>query len=201
MRGGGENIGVDLQWAWATRDQVHLLALIRGNPLNQEGVGPTASAYIMVKWTNVHTSHIQYTYTEGSIPYGTVAVGCVTVRCSSSPTSVSPPVHVLLQALRYETPLPCDLMSYDSRSTMIHRVESLLVQTLIDPCTKTSDGTTDTVLYTDDTAVFVNPVKVDMDIVMHIMQRFGEPTDLRINVNKSTVAPIKCSQVNLGEVL
>jgi hypothetical protein len=56
-------------------------------------------------------------------------------------------------------------------------------------------------LYTDDTAVFVNPVKVDMDIVMHIMQRFGEPTDLRINVNKSTVAPIKCSQVNLGEVL
>jgi hypothetical protein len=43
----GENVGVDLQWAWATRDQVQLPALIEGNPFNQGAVGPAASAYIM----------------------------------------------------------------------------------------------------------------------------------------------------------
>jgi hypothetical protein len=35
------------KWAWATRDQVQLPALIGGNPLNQGAVGPAGSAYIM----------------------------------------------------------------------------------------------------------------------------------------------------------
>jgi hypothetical protein len=56
-------------------------------------------------------------------------------------------------------------------------------------------------LYADDVAVFVNPVKADFDMVMQIMQMFGDATRLHINVNKSSIAPIKCSQVNLGEVL
>jgi hypothetical protein len=30
----GENVEIDLQWAWATSDQVQLPALIGGNPLN-----------------------------------------------------------------------------------------------------------------------------------------------------------------------
>jgi hypothetical protein len=38
-------------------------------------------------------------------------------------------------------------------------------------------------------------------MVMQIMQRFGDATGLRINVNKSSGAPIRCSQINLGEVL
>jgi hypothetical protein len=42
-----ELVGVDLQWAWATKDQNHLSTLIGGNPLNQGAVGPIASAYIM----------------------------------------------------------------------------------------------------------------------------------------------------------
>jgi hypothetical protein len=49
--------------------------------------------------------------------------------------------------------------------------------------------------------VFVNPAKAYVDMVMQIMQRFGEATGLCINVNKSTVASIRCSQINLGEVL
>jgi hypothetical protein len=36
---------------------------------------------------------------------------------------------------------------------------------------------------------------------MAIMQRFGDATGLRINVSKSTAAPIRCSQINLDEVL
>jgi hypothetical protein len=56
-------------------------------------------------------------------------------------------------------------------------------------------------LYVDDAAVFVNPVKADVDLIMRIMQRFGNATGLRINLHKSMMAPIRCSQVNLGEVL
>jgi hypothetical protein len=50
----GENVGVELQWAWTTRDQVQLPVLIGGNPLNQGAVSPTVSVYIMDMWTNVH---------------------------------------------------------------------------------------------------------------------------------------------------
>jgi hypothetical protein len=53
-------------------------------------------------------------------------------------------------------------------------------------------------LYDDDTTVFINPTKLDVGKVMH---RFSDATSLRINVNKSSVAPIKCSELNLGEVL
>jgi hypothetical protein len=43
--------------------------------------------------------------------------------------------------------------------------------------------------------VFVNPTKADVDVVMEIMEHFGEATDLRINTQKSTVEPKRCSQV------
>jgi hypothetical protein len=56
-------------------------------------------------------------------------------------------------------------------------------------------------LYADDAAVFINLVQADVDMVMQIMQRFDDAIGLRINVNKSSVAPIRCSQINLGEVL
>jgi hypothetical protein len=56
-------------------------------------------------------------------------------------------------------------------------------------------------LYADDAAVFVNPTKANVDMIMQIMERFGESTSLRINVQKSSVAPITCSQVDLNQVL
>jgi hypothetical protein len=36
-------------------------------------------------------------------------------------------------------------------------------------------------LYTDDVAIFMNPVKADIDMVMEILHNFGEATGLRIN--------------------
>jgi hypothetical protein len=36
-------------------------------------------------------------------------------------------------------------------------------------------------LYADDVAVFMNPVKADIDMVMEILHNFGEATGLRIN--------------------
>jgi hypothetical protein len=56
-------------------------------------------------------------------------------------------------------------------------------------------------LYADDATVFVNPIKAYVDLVMQIMHHFGEATGLRINVHKSTVEPIRCSQVDLSQVL
>jgi hypothetical protein len=56
-------------------------------------------------------------------------------------------------------------------------------------------------LYADDIVVFLNPIKADMDMFMAIMEHFGASTGLKINVSKSTVAPIWCCQVNLDEIL
>jgi hypothetical protein len=56
-------------------------------------------------------------------------------------------------------------------------------------------------LYADDAGVFINPIKQEVDLIIDIMRHFSDATSLRINVNKSTVAPIRCSQLNLDEVL
>jgi hypothetical protein len=56
-------------------------------------------------------------------------------------------------------------------------------------------------LYADDAIVFLNPVKANVDMLRGIMDRFRDVTGLKINVSKSTVAPIRCSQVNLDEIL
>jgi hypothetical protein len=56
-------------------------------------------------------------------------------------------------------------------------------------------------LYADDAAVFVNPVQADVDMLMAIMRHFGESTGLQINESKSIVAAIRCSQLNLDEIL
>jgi ethanolamine ammonia-lyase large subunit len=56
-------------------------------------------------------------------------------------------------------------------------------------------------LYADDVVVFINPVKGEVDALMQIMHKFREATGLRINIQKSEVLPIICSQLNLDEVL
>ena len=56
-------------------------------------------------------------------------------------------------------------------------------------------------LYADDAILFVNPIKEDVELTMSILQHFGDATGLRINVNKSTVAPIRCSSLDLDSIL
>jgi hypothetical protein len=56
-------------------------------------------------------------------------------------------------------------------------------------------------LYADNAVIFINPVKEDLGMIMALMLRFDDATGLRINISKSSVAPIRCSQVNLDEVL
>jgi hypothetical protein len=49
--------------------------------------------------------------------------------------------------------------------------------------------------------VFLNPIKADIDMLRAIMDRFWDATGLKLNVSKSTVALIRCSQVDLTEIL
>jgi hypothetical protein len=56
-------------------------------------------------------------------------------------------------------------------------------------------------LYADDAAVFVAPIKEDIQNLAAILQRFGVVTELCMNFLKSSIVPIRCGQINLDEVL
>jgi hypothetical protein len=56
-------------------------------------------------------------------------------------------------------------------------------------------------LYADHAVVFINPMQSDVDMVMTILSHFGAVTGPKINVNKSSVVAIRCSQINLDDVL
>jgi hypothetical protein len=56
-------------------------------------------------------------------------------------------------------------------------------------------------LYADDVMIFTNPVKEDVSCIMRMMKAFGDATGLEINVCKSSVATIRCSGLNMDEVL
>jgi hypothetical protein len=56
-------------------------------------------------------------------------------------------------------------------------------------------------LYADDVVIVINPIKQDVDMVIQIMQRFGDATGMRINLQKSVVATIRCNDLDLDNIL
>jgi len=58
-----------------------------------------------------------------------------------------------------------------------------------------------TSMYADDAAIFVNPTYDDVDAVKIILQAFGTFSGLHINLQKSSVHPIGCANVDLDQVL
>lgn len=56
-------------------------------------------------------------------------------------------------------------------------------------------------LYADDAAIFVNPIRNNINNLFNILKYFGEATGLQVNLFKSSVMPIKCAELNLPEVL
>jgi hypothetical protein len=58
-----------------------------------------------------------------------------------------------------------------------------------------------TSLYADDAAVFVAPIKEDIQNLASILQRFGEVTGLCTNFQKSSVVPIRCTDLDLDDIL
>jgi hypothetical protein len=58
-----------------------------------------------------------------------------------------------------------------------------------------------TSLYIDDAAIFMAPFKEDFEILAHILEGFGEVTGLVTNVHKSLAASIRCSHLDLDEIM
>ena len=58
-----------------------------------------------------------------------------------------------------------------------------------------------TSLYADDAAVFVAPIKRDVDNLAAILQGFGEVTGLCTNFHKSSMVPIRCGNLDLGHIM
>ena len=58
-----------------------------------------------------------------------------------------------------------------------------------------------TSMYADDAAIFINPIKDDLDSITTILQEFGRVSGLHINLQKSSVHPIRCQDIDLDHVL
>jgi negative regulator of replication initiation len=58
-----------------------------------------------------------------------------------------------------------------------------------------------TSMYADDAAIFINPIKEDVEAVKTILEAFGTFSGLHINLQKSSVHPIRCENVDLDQVL
>lgn len=56
-------------------------------------------------------------------------------------------------------------------------------------------------MYADDAVIFTNPKQEDISCIMDILQAFGDATGLRINMQKSTVALIRCADIDIESVL
>jgi hypothetical protein len=57
-----------------------------------------------------------------------------------------------------------------------------------------------TCMYADDAAIFINPLKEDLEAITTILQEFGK-VSVHINMQKSSVHPIKCHDIDLDHVL
>lgn len=55
--------------------------------------------------------------------------------------------------------------------------------------------------YADDAAVFLNPDQQEVSSPLNILTHFGAVTGLRMNWSKCSMAPIRCSGLNLEQVL
>ena len=56
-------------------------------------------------------------------------------------------------------------------------------------------------LYADDVVIFANPTREEVQALLQILHSFVDATGLRLNQEKSSVAPIRCEGINLSEVL
>ena len=56
-------------------------------------------------------------------------------------------------------------------------------------------------MYADDAAIFVLPIKEDIENLTHILRNFEEVTGLCTRFQKSLVAPIRCQNINLEKIL
>lgn len=58
-----------------------------------------------------------------------------------------------------------------------------------------------TSLYADDAAIFLKRMTMDVSNLMQLLTNFGQVTGLQTNLQKTSVAPISCSNFDIDEIL
>jgi hypothetical protein len=56
-------------------------------------------------------------------------------------------------------------------------------------------------MYADDATIFINPLLEDVNAVKTILEAFGNFSSLHINLQKSSIHPIRCENIDLDHVL
>ena len=56
-------------------------------------------------------------------------------------------------------------------------------------------------LYVDDAIIFLNPDREEVSALLNILTHFWAATGLRLNWTKCSMAPIRCSGINLDHIL
>ena len=56
-------------------------------------------------------------------------------------------------------------------------------------------------MYADDAAIFINPIKDDLEAIKTVLQAFGNFSGLHINLQKSSIHPIRCDELDLEHIL
>ena len=56
-------------------------------------------------------------------------------------------------------------------------------------------------MYADDAVLFVKPIKEEINTMARLLEFFGEVTGLHCNLQKSTVVPIRCTDLDLDDIL
>lgn len=58
-----------------------------------------------------------------------------------------------------------------------------------------------TSLYADDAVLFMKPIKAEINNLAKLLEYFGKVTGLHSNLQKSTVVPIRCHDLDLDDIL
>jgi hypothetical protein len=56
-------------------------------------------------------------------------------------------------------------------------------------------------MYADDAVIFLKPTSVDVDNLKRILLNFDDVTGLQTNLQKTSVTPISCNDIDLDFVL
>jgi hypothetical protein len=103
------------------------------------------------------------------------------------------------RGLRQGDPLP-PLLFIFVMDILNHLVSAAALEGLLQPLSSRSVQHRIS-LYADDMLLFLRPVAAELNMVIRILDLFGEATGLKANVQKSTVAPIHCTQLEVQEVM
>ena len=56
-------------------------------------------------------------------------------------------------------------------------------------------------MYADDADIFINPIKDDLEAIKTVLQAFGNFSGLHINLQKSSIHPIRCDELDLEHIM